>query len=485
MKRSLKEQLDRIYELTHGKKHISEQQTYTDRLKNFVGLDGSPSTSQKYDDPKKADYLSTDVNDLFKTIQAAAQAGGLKQQPFHSMIYQKEVESMQVGLVLLGFPLPLHGVDGLFGPETASAVQKFDKTNNVVNESSKELRMSLSSLGNSEKGNEISSGGEISDQLSNIVNIILKDFKQSNPNVKVTVTAGNDLYHQNLGYPSKHKMGQAVDLTLSPSDSDIKKAFENLCNSYEQKDHNLKVINEYDHPSGAATGPHFHIEYGTGGVPQNNVKKNLTGDGQNISGIAATPNMLNKLGELLKQRGVKPEELTKLIDPVISGGGGLFTDLDLTSEQDYVKYGKICQKFINIKNPNSDIRGEMLASAAKHVYQQYHKYIPPELALAQLAQESGVNSNPLSRPVRTRNPFNVGNTATKSETFPSVQEGINAYYQLIAKDYLGKGKSASDLLNNFVNHDNQNYIGPDNGKKYELDLNRLAREANNVAKSIT
>jgi peptidoglycan hydrolase-like protein with peptidoglycan-binding domain len=34
---------------------------------------------------------------------------------------------MQIGLIILGYDLPVHGVDGLFGPETARAVTKFTK----------------------------------------------------------------------------------------------------------------------------------------------------------------------------------------------------------------------------------------------------------------------------------------------------------------------------------------------------------------------
>ena len=41
------------------------------------------------------------------------------------MTYQKSVESIQIGLLLLGYELPKFGVDGLFGPETANTIEKF------------------------------------------------------------------------------------------------------------------------------------------------------------------------------------------------------------------------------------------------------------------------------------------------------------------------------------------------------------------------
>jgi len=44
---------------------------------------------------------------------------GLTQQS-GGITYQKEVESMQIGLVILGYDLPVHGIDGLFGPVNCS-----------------------------------------------------------------------------------------------------------------------------------------------------------------------------------------------------------------------------------------------------------------------------------------------------------------------------------------------------------------------------
>ena len=57
---------------------------------------------------------------------------------------------MQIGLMILGFDLPKHGVDGLFGPETASSVQKFATDNNInitsenpIKESVQKIKLSL------------------------------------------------------------------------------------------------------------------------------------------------------------------------------------------------------------------------------------------------------------------------------------------------------------------------------------------------------
>ncbi len=122
MKRSLTEELERIHTITYGKQVI-EQEGFLDKILKGVGL------KDKVDEPNKADLVSDDVNDFFKTIEDAAKSGGLTQQQRGSMTFQKSVESMQIGLMLLGYQLPKFGVDGLFGPETAAAVKKFTEEN--------------------------------------------------------------------------------------------------------------------------------------------------------------------------------------------------------------------------------------------------------------------------------------------------------------------------------------------------------------------
>lgn len=469
MKRTLQEDLERIHSITYGKEVI--QEGLLDDILKKVGLKKGEQP-QKIDDPKKADLVSDDVNQFFSSLQNAANNNGLSQQKRGSMSYQKDVESLQIGLLLLGYQLPIHGVDGLFGPETASAVKKFMLDHpQQMSESAQEIRNTLDSLGYDEKGNELSSGGEVVDQLSDIVTKVLTDFKKTNPSVKVTVTSGNDKFHKRLNYNSKHTEGKAVDLTLSPYNSQTSKAFKSVLDSYKSKDSNFGYIDEYTNPSGAATGGHFHLQYGAG----------PSATGGNIGTVVATPEMINTLIELLKQRGVKSEDLKQYIDSAVTTGGGEnFTDLDLSTEEGLNAYAQICQRFIDRRRPNLlGITGDMMARGAKGAFDTYHKYVPPELALAQLVAEGGIgNGNAQSRPIRTRNPFNVGNTDSGANVeHNDVQSGINTYYNLIAKDYLVKGRTASDLVKNFVNKSGNRYASAD----YEPIINKLAGEANRIA----
>jgi hypothetical protein len=114
--------------------------------------------------------------------------------------------------------------------------------------------------------------------------------------------------------------------------------------------------------------------------------------------------------------------------------------------------------------------------------ERYRKYLPPELALAQLATEGGLNDRKDSRPIKTNNPFNVGNVDSgNNRFFSSVQEGVNQYYMTMAKEYLVKGKTATDLARNFVNKSGNRYASSLN---YESMINQIALEAHNIASPI-
>ena len=147
-------------------------------------------------------------------------------------------------------------------------------------------------------------------------------------------------------------------------------------------------------------------------------------------------------------------------------------------------YSKICDLFIKTRTSNLlSITGDMMASSAKRTFEKYNKYVPPELALGQLAAEGGVgNSNPNSIAIKTKNPMNVGNMDDGSKiNHSSAQSGIDSYYNLIAKDYIGKGRTAQDLINNFVNHGNLRYAKSPN---YEKVVGSIARDVNKIAKRL-
>lgn len=472
MKKDLIEEIRRIHEITYNQTTINEG--YIDSLlskaKDSLAL-------QKKDISSRADYINPDVQDFFNTLEKAAQTGGLRPQKYGSMTYQKEVEALQIALVLLGYDLPRFGIDGLYGPETAAAVNNFNKT---LSESVEGLRSTLSSLGYDEKGAELTSGGQVGNEITDITSKILTDFKEADPKTTITITAGNDAFHQRMGGRSGHSRGNSIDLTLNPYSNRSARKLRKILDTYKSGDSEFNYIDEYSRPSRRSTGGHFHLEYGGGASEPTGQQTGA--QTSKIGGAIATPETINKMIDILKNKNVTPEELKQYVDPEVSTGGPGVTDLDLMTDEGYAQYAEICDAFIS-KYPNPlNISGEMLAFSARRALRRYGSYVPPELALSQLMLEGGINNeDPNSRPIRTRNPYNIGNTETRSKSYGNVQDGIDEYYRLIAKNYIGKGKTAMNLMSDFVNKHGERYASDTN---YENKLASIAQKVNKISQSV-
>lgn len=481
MKKTLKEELERIHALTYG--NLSEQ--FLDDIWNKITDAVNP---QKGNDPKKANDVSDNVTQFFNNLQNAINQGGVSQQNKGEMNFQKEVESMQIGLELLGYPLPRYGADGLFGPETAAAVQQFIAMN-VLGQVPTQPSLNENITPVSNGSNQIiGTPGQGTHGTSDWESGNAWDIKGSPGSPVLSITNGVvTKLRKDSGYSEQSVKKIYGDQLTIQSDNGPDVFYTHISS-------NLTVgqrVQEGDEIGTIVVSngiiPHVHIGLSSGNLQDfANINQGTSQKTQpNNNLVIATPEMLTKEVEMLKQRGVTSEDLSKYVNTITTGGGGSFTDLDLGTEEGKNTYAKICQAFIDQHQPNPlGITGEMLADGASNAFTKYHKYVPPELALSQLAIEGGIgDSNINSRPIKTKNPFNVGNIDNGTNTYSdSVTSGINNYYQLIARDYLGKGKTANDLVQNFVNNKGQRYA---KNSQYENKLNIYAAQANKISKEIS
>lgn len=100
------------------------------------------------------------------------------------------------------------------------------------------------------------------------------------------------------------------------------------------------------------------------------------------------------------------------------------------------------------------LTGQMLEDAAKLAYKNYQVQVPLELALAQGQFETMMGTkgrNP------DTNPYNVYEYDDGThKKYSTIQEGINDYFDLMARRYLS-GKTMEDLFVNFVNDEGNRY----------------------------
>ena len=112
----------------------------------------------------------------------------------------------------------------------------------------------------------------------------------------------------------------------------------------------------------------------------------------------------------------------------------------------------------------TQMSGEMLASCAKHVYSKYGVFIPVELALAQAQLETRMGTG--GRAGHKTNPFNLGEWADRSTLqFKTTEEGVMAYYDLLARRYFTGGRTLDDLYKCFIDIDGFYYGLPDYGQE--------------------
>ena len=156
------------------------------------------------------------------------------------------------------------------------------------NESSKtpnadKLRDLLKALKYTEKGEEISNNGDISEEMFLYAgNVLVTIHRALGISHTIEVTAGNDKWHAN-SKSSRHKTGNALDFVIKkPRPKNVDPTILKGKNRYDRRLYEVNRIlrgfvgaksaggeyaylDEYAFPSEDASGNHFHISYKVGG----------------------------------------------------------------------------------------------------------------------------------------------------------------------------------------------------------------------------
>lgn len=144
-------------------------------------------------------------------------------------------------------------------------------------------------------------------------------------------------------------------------------------------------------------------------------------------------------------------------------------------------YKKHAEAYLKNEYPKSPITADMLTASAKKTYDSTGVIVPLDLALAQGELESQLGTDRKHRNPRT-NPFSVGEYDNRTAMrFQNTAQGVQAYYDLMAKDYL-KYKSKGQLINNFVNGKGMRYASD---PRYETKLHNKVKYVNNLIKNLT
>lgn len=158
--------------------------------------------------------------------------------PFKDLNFNKAVQQALSGELP---ELPPPG----FNTPNARNLEKYLKDNNI-----------------SVKAGELGSGGEIEQGIAAIAGAVLTTIKNKYSDINITVTAGNDQFHQNNAGFSNHQVGKAVDFTITPATQDNINKVEAILAEFSAAQPEFRYQNEYTNPSANATGKHFHISFG-------------------------------------------------------------------------------------------------------------------------------------------------------------------------------------------------------------------------------
>ena len=103
---------------------------------------------------------------------------------------------------------------------------------------------------------ELNNGGDVDGSLLGIMIELFTEYGKKG----VEITGGNDVAHIGMTRGKNiHETGNAIDLV--PPNKGVDRDLDTILEKYKNKYPGFNYINEFTHPSGYATGGHYHLQY--------------------------------------------------------------------------------------------------------------------------------------------------------------------------------------------------------------------------------
>jgi len=143
------------------------------------------------------------------------------------------------------------------------------------------------------------------------------------------------------------------------------------------------------------------------------------------------------------------------------------------STSEYDTYMSIADSVLD--EYKTEMNGKMMADAWIKTKEKFGIDVPVTLSLAQAKMESKYCTSSLAK--SKNNPYSLKGSKTY-KTYNSLEEGVTAYYELMAKNYLAC-KTLEQLLKNFVNCNGHRYA---TSTVYEFNLKKEIKIIENKIK---
>lgn len=263
---------------------------------------------------EKSDKVETDIEKFYKTLELIDTP--ISQQNKGEYSFEKNVETIQIALSLLGYELPRFGVDGKYGPETGSAVEKFKQEN------LKSIKKKDDELVDLDKKNKVLPPVN----MSNITSKFGSRWGRQHSGVDIGVPSGTEIKSPADGevINADFRSGACGGTIFIKHGDNIKTRYCH-CKRIDVSKGDIVKQGEIigltgggsnDKGKGNSQGPHLHFETYMSGVvvdPLTIIDKKYVGSLQSSDVVSsvATPEMIKVIIEKLKEKNIKPEDIKK------------------------------------------------------------------------------------------------------------------------------------------------------------------------------